>query len=52
MVVGLLVLFTIAIVLTDLLVYVPLWVLDGIHLPLSLGAILALALLTWLMGDR
>ncbi|HEY9814896.1 MAG TPA: hypothetical protein V6D20_03710 [Candidatus Obscuribacterales bacterium] len=52
MVAGLMILFSIALGITGVLVYLPLRLLDVLHLPTSIGVVIALGLLAWIMGDR
>lgn len=52
LVLGLAAIVAIALFLFDALVYVPVHIVEGIHLPGVMGWVLAIALITWLMGDR
>jgi hypothetical protein len=52
LIVGLSIIVAIALFLLNVLVYIPMHFIENIHLPGVMGWLLAIALITWLMGDR
>ncbi len=49
---GLAAMVAIALFLLKLLIYVPIRAVQAVHVPGVVGWLVAIALITWLMGDR